>query len=277
MDSNDLKSLVNKYHAEMMKLVEEQKIMNKNQPTKEDRTKPPINPLSTQETIVNIVPDKNNASAAKITPSLSNTVHINRSPLAEDPPAVTTTPTTQNQQLPENNQKPVAAPPTSQTPKTPNVNQQPVATTPPSQPPQTPNINKQPIIITPPAQQQPVPKSFIDFMHDNPDYGFLKLQLYESEEALPVSYAEVTVSKMFDGYKHIFYIITSGISGTIEGIALPAPSKELFNNPSTANPNLSASYDIEVSHSKLKTEQDHLHTEIYDAVESIQLIQMVPK
>ena len=29
MDSNDLKSLVNKYHAEMMKLVEEQKIMNK--------------------------------------------------------------------------------------------------------------------------------------------------------------------------------------------------------------------------------------------------------
>lgn len=63
-----------------------------------------------------------------------------------------------------------------------------------------------------------------EFMKANPRQGSLRFRTYTARNALPVPNANISVTKMIGGRRHIFYNLTTDSSGQTEEVILPAPS-----------------------------------------------------
>ncbi len=116
-------------------------------------------------------------------------------------------------------------------------------------------------------------QDYLDFIKDNPKQGELKIQANTARQSLPVSNVLVEISKNFNGIKKLFYSLKTDQSGIIDGILLPAPDKEISQQPSTTIPY--ASYDILATHPNY-TEKNYQDVQIYDGVKSIQPINLTP-
>ena len=116
-------------------------------------------------------------------------------------------------------------------------------------------------------------QDYLNFIKDNPKQGELKIQANTARQSLPVSNVLVEISKNFNGIKKLFYSLKTDQSGIIDGILLPAPDKEISQQPSTTIPY--ASYDILATHPNY-TEKNYQDVQIYDGVKSIQPINLTP-
>ena len=110
------------------------------------------------------------------------------------------------------------------------------------------------------------------FIRENPTEGYLKIRAYAASQAIPISGLNITISKLIDNTKVIFFEGATNESGIIERIVLPAP-RLLETNLDAPN---STEYDITATYSP-----DNLDTvykvKIYENVYVIQNIGVVPE
>ena len=68
------------------------------------------------------------------------------------------------------------------------------------------------------------------FILDNPDVGYLKIQAFTAYGAIPISDVDVIVTKNIGDYKVIFYQGKTDADGIISDIMLPAPKTVTAND-----------------------------------------------
>ncbi len=61
------------------------------------------------------------------------------------------------------------------------------------------------------------------FILDNPDVGYLKIQAFTAYEAIPISDVDVIITKDIGDYRVVFYEGKTDVDGIINDIMLPAP------------------------------------------------------
>ena len=113
--------------------------------------------------------------------------------------------------------------------------------------------------------------TYEDFMAKNKEYGYLKVQAFAAQQALPVSGVKIIVSKDFTDMKKIFFEGTTDESGIIDNIKLPAPAKGLSEHPSEILPY--ANYDFYSSYEYYKTESAP-SVQIFEGIKTIQPVRV---
>lgn len=119
--------------------------------------------------------------------------------------------------------------------------------------PQEPTFND-PADIQPLAQSgestpppaEPEYDTLDDFVTANNRRGTTRFRTYTARGAFPVAGARVVISHIIGGKKHIFYALTTDISGQTPVVTLPAPPKELSETPGS-NVLPYSSYDAEIT------------------------------
>lgn len=111
------------------------------------------------------------------------------------------------------------------------------------------------------------------FMQQNPESGFLRVQVFAANQAFPIPNATVVVSKRFPAEDCVFFKTQTDASGVMSRITLPAPDRLLADAPSAMQPY--ATYDILVSH-PLFTEVHLPDVAVFDSVETVQNVEMIP-
>ena len=114
-------------------------------------------------------------------------------------------------------------------------------------------------------------ESYKNFITNNPDNGYLKIQASRANSAVPVSGVQIIISHIIDEYKVIFYDGVTNESGIIENITLPTPEKD----ENDMNIPLSTTYNIEAIYTK--DNMDCLYkAKMFSGVYAIQNITIVP-
>ena len=110
-----------------------------------------------------------------------------------------------------------------------------------------------------------------EFIKSNPTEGYLKIRAYAAGQAIPISGLNITISKIIDNNKVIFFDGSTNESGIIERIILPAP-KLLENNLDAPN---STEYNITATYYPDNIETNYT-VKIYENIYVIQNINIVP-
>lgn len=192
-------------------------------------------------------------------------------PTPQNPPAaMQPQPTPQ----PQMNQPAQNMPPQNQAP-----------TQPPRQPRDIPNNNA----VQPPAaifdeagqyQDDSANMTYEQFLSENPGSGVLKVQVFSGQQVTPIPNAEVTVSKTFLDGQHVFFTGLTNISGIVDGIELPAPSRTLSESPQPRGNGAIlqmpyAQYNVMVKAARHRA-QEYTHVPIFDGIKSIQPVRLTP-
>lgn len=113
-----------------------------------------------------------------------------------------------------------------------------------------------------------------DFNARNDSQGTLRVQVFAAGRSFPVSGADVTVEVPFlTGSKELFKGKTDR-DGIADGIALPAPSKNLsLDETNTKEP--FALYNVRISHPDYAM-GEYSNVPVFDSVKSIQPVELVP-
>lgn len=111
------------------------------------------------------------------------------------------------------------------------------------------------------------------FLAQNPAFGTLIFQVTGGQGAFPLAGATVTITKPLDERLGISFTITTDESGKTAPISLPAPSKELSQQP--GNGIVYAAYQAEIS------APNHITTKIrdlpvFDGITTIQPVNLSP-
>lgn len=112
--------------------------------------------------------------------------------------------------------------------------------------------------------------TYKNFALENPGQGFLNIRAYAANSAIPISGLNVTVSKVIDNIKVIFFEGATDNSGIIRQIALPTPTI------SSNDQEVPASIDYEV---EAKYEEQNLVfiIKMYSNIQVNQNINIVPE
>ena len=111
------------------------------------------------------------------------------------------------------------------------------------------------------------------FMRQNPESGFLRVQVFAANQAFPIQNASVVVSKVFGGNIRVFFTAQTDANGIMSRITLPAPDRELADSPSALQPY--STYNIVVTHPRF-TEVRIDDVAVFDSVETVQNVEMIP-
>ncbi len=113
-----------------------------------------------------------------------------------------------------------------------------------------------------------------DFYNTNNRRGTLRFRVYTAHEALPVTGANIEVTKVIGNKKHTFYKLTTDISGNTSTVYLPAPPSELSQQPeNTIQPY--ALYDVYITADNFR-DVSIKNLPIFDGILSGQSIAMIP-
>ncbi len=123
-------------------------------------------------------------------------------------------------------------------------------------------------------EESPEPKTYEQFLQQNPKTGGLKIQAFTGDQAIPVSDVNIVVSKKFGDNEKVFCNAKTDQDGIVDGITLPAPDKNISLNPSEEPPY--ADYDIKADHPSFQ-DQSYPGIPIFDGVKSIQPVKLIPK
>ncbi len=105
----------------------------------------------------------------------------------------------------------------------------------------------------------------------NTGFGTLKIQVYAADQAYPISVANVEVTKSKDD--NVLFQGYTDLSGVVDDIRLPAPSRELSETPTETKPY--SQYDLNVSHPKFISRK-YTNIPIFEGMKSVQTVQLVP-
>ena len=115
-------------------------------------------------------------------------------------------------------------------------------------------------------------ESYKQFKDSNPSEGYLKIRAYAASGAIPISNMQITISKMIDNTKIIFFSGMTNSSGIIERITLPAPKL----NQNNLDMPTATTYDIKAIYNPDNIDETY-KVNIYENIYVIQNISVVPK
>ena len=107
------------------------------------------------------------------------------------------------------------------------------------------------------------------FININNGKGILKVESSTASEAYPLEGVEVTISKILDGSKVIFYKGNTNSSGIIDGIILP--TREIDGEVENVSDIVFTTYDLEAKYPKYNMEKQY-DVSIFDDIKVIQPI-----
>lgn len=106
---------------------------------------------------------------------------------------------------------------------------------------------------------------------ENEAFGLLKIQVSAADGAYPIVAAAVNV-RGTDGEK-LYYTGFTNSDGIVDNIVLPAPKKEMSEEPSKLKPY--AQYDITVKHPRFFPRK-YIGVPVFASIKSIQTVELVP-
>ncbi len=112
------------------------------------------------------------------------------------------------------------------------------------------------------------------FMAENPDVGLLKVQVFTAYGAIPITDAEVLITKDIGEYKVIFFQGRTDSSGLISDIELPAPKADAVPNPEVLLKY--TIYDLSVIHTGYEAIKQY-SIGMFGGVKIIQYVKMSPE
>ena len=109
------------------------------------------------------------------------------------------------------------------------------------------------------------------FIKENPDVGYLKVNVYTAGEVVPLSNTNILIMKMIGKYNVLFYNGITDKDGMIEEVVLPSPPRVLNNYdiPLSTNYELSA---IHLGYEDIK----QYSINIYGNTKVIQYVRLIP-
>lgn len=110
------------------------------------------------------------------------------------------------------------------------------------------------------------------FILDNPDVGYLKVQAFTAYGAIPIENVKVIVSKDIGNYRVIFFEGNTDSSGIISDIMLPAP--ETITDPN-ATPAYTI-YNMTAIHSEYEAIKNY-SIGMFGDVRVLQYVKMMPQ
>ena len=111
-------------------------------------------------------------------------------------------------------------------------------------------------------------------MQNSENIGFLIVRVTTAIDAIPISGALVTISKICDGENRNFKSVTTNISGRTESIALEAPLASNSQSPGPSGDAFST-YNIQVEKEGYYT-ANYLGVPIFAGITSIQTVKLIP-
>ena len=117
------------------------------------------------------------------------------------------------------------------------------------------------------------PLTYAEFLQKNPYSGFLKIQAFRGNQAFPVPGVQVRISRDFADGERVFFTGTTNANGIIDGIELPAPSRDDSLTPD--GPISTAVYNLTAVHPPYHTIAVPL--EAYEGITAIQPLRMMLK
>lgn len=173
-------------------------------------------------------------------------------------------PANQPQDIPDNPNRP----PQPATPSVPSVPRQPRP-----QPMPQPNNMEQ-------IKDDSANMTYEQFLSQNPGIGALRVQVFSGQQAIPIPNAEVVVTKDFSDGQQVFFDGVTDISGIVDNIELPAPSREISESPQPRGDGVRlllpySQYNVMVTEARHRP-QEYTNVPIFDGIKSIQPVRMTP-
>lgn len=122
--------------------------------------------------------------------------------------------------------------------------------------------------------------TYEQFLSQNPGIGALRVQVFSGQQAIPIPNAEVTVTKEFSDGQKVFFDGITDISGIVDNIELPAPSREISESPQPRGDGVQMllpylQYNVMVTEARHRP-QEYTNVAIFDGIKSIQPVRMTP-
>lgn len=112
------------------------------------------------------------------------------------------------------------------------------------------------------------------FIKENPAIGYLKVQVFTAYGAIPISGADILITKDIGEYRVVFFQGKTDSSGIISNIELPAPPIDTFPDPNT--PPQYTLYDLTAIHEGYESIKKYL-IGMFGGIGIIQYVKMTPK
>lgn len=112
--------------------------------------------------------------------------------------------------------------------------------------------------------------TYKDFINDNKSNGFLSIRAYAANAAIPISNLSITVYKILDNQKVIFFEGATDNSGIISQISLPTPEVSSNDEEIPA----SIDYDVEA---KYNNQNLIFNIKMFSKIQVNQNINIVPE
>lgn len=110
------------------------------------------------------------------------------------------------------------------------------------------------------------------FISENPDMGYLKVQVFTAYGAIPVADTDILITKDIGQYRVVFFRGRTDSSGIISDIELPAPL-------STIDPEIApiyTLYDLTAINEEYETLKKY-SVAMFGGIKIIQYVKMTPK
>lgn len=112
------------------------------------------------------------------------------------------------------------------------------------------------------------------FIAENPDVGLLKVQVFTAYGAIPITDAEVLITKDIGEYRVVFFQGRTDSSGLISDIELPAPQADATPNPDVLLKY--TIYDLSVIHTGYEAIKQY-SIGMFGNIKIIQYVKMSPE
>ncbi len=124
-----------------------------------------------------------------------------------------------------------------------------------------------------PTQPQSSNQSYDDYVRENSQIGYLKVQVFTGRGTVPIEKATVTVSKDIGGQRYEIATFVTDENGATERISLPAPPRSLSEQPGNYKPY--ATYDVRTQYPDFVV-VNNMSVPVFEGIVSLQNVNLNP-
>lgn len=110
-----------------------------------------------------------------------------------------------------------------------------------------------------------------EFEKENPSFGFLKVQVFTADQAIPLPDVEIFVNREYRDYNISFFRGVTDSSGIVDNIKLPSPGGD-YNIETQEIPKF-AQYDVSACCERLNAIKKY-KVQIFSGVKIVQYVKM---
>lgn len=149
--------------------------------------------------------------------------------------------------------------------------------TPPLAPPMPVEVSP-PVVVEPPKTILPIKPIPAESKNQVPstqldDVGYIQIEVVAAEQAYPIPLAIVTITKVVNGVTILNKIVQTDQNGKAPMVKVPAPSRQLSQQPSKVIPYTTYSITVE---SPLYQSVESRNIQVFGGTVAMQIIEMIP-